>query len=544
MKFFPSCLLTLALFFNSPIVQSQSRIPPEKPKLIVGIVVENMRSEYLHRYWDKFEKHGFKRLISEGTNCRNASFDYLNTQSAPGYASIFTGCSPSVHGIVGNYFYDRKEDEMVDCCFDKKARAVGSKAYSGKLSPRQLLTTTFSDELKLMYMNAPKVISVSSNYQASLLMGGHASDAAYWFDKFGGSWMTSNYYFKKLPAWVDSFNQKRVIDIYLQQDWKTLLPIGSYNESLPDDNKFEHGFSRKQKEFPYNLQEMKEKDEDYSSFMKTPFGNSLTKDFALEAILNEQMGMDDTTDVLLISFAPFTAIEKLFGPKSVEMEDAYLRFDKELAHFLEFIDDRIGKENTLLFLSTDCNGPQNPEFLEANKIPVNSFKASNATVLLKAYLNALYGPGDWVLKYHNQQFYLNNNLIEDASLSIDEVQTKVAQFLQQVSGVANAVTASNLNRIDYTDGIFSKVQNSYYSKRSGDVIINLEPGWVEENEGAINGKTGKTERVPLIWYGWKIKRSTINRPVSMFDLAPTISQFLNIPYPNGCEGKVILELME
>lgn len=544
MKIFPAGMVLAIFLFIFSVSQSQNRIPPEKPRLIVGIVVENMRSEYLYRYWDKFEKRGFKRLIGEGSFCKNATYEYLNTQSAPGYASIVAGCSPSVHGIVGNYFYDRKKDEMVDCCFDKKAKAVGNSAYSGKLSPGQLLTTTFADELKMITLNSSKIISVSGNYQAAILMGGHTANAAYWFDEMAGLWMTSNYYLKELPPWASAFNQKKLTDIYLQEMWATLLPIAAYHESLPDDNNFEKGYGNNQKTFPYDIQKIKEKEKNYSILMKTPYGNSLTKDFALEAILNEKLGMDDTTDVLFISFSPFSKIEKLYHTKSVEIEDAYLRFDKELAHFLDFIDDEIGKEKVLLFLTADCNGPLNPEILKENKLPVNTFKADNATVLLKAYLNAVYGPGDWVLKYHNQQFYLNNQLIEDANFSIEEVQTKVAQFVQQISGVANAVTSSNMNKIDYTEGIFSKIQNSYSSKRSGDVFIHLEPGWVEENENSINGKTGKTETIPLIWYGWKVKRSTINRPVSMFDVAPTISSMLNIPYPNGCEGKVILELVE
>ena len=537
-------IIFFSILLNTTWVQAQSRIPSEKPKLVVGIVVENMRAEYLTRYWDKFGKYGFKRLISEGTHCKHASYDYLNTQSAPGYASIVTGCSPSGHGIVGNYFYDRKKDEMMDCCFDKKSKAVGSKAFSGKMSPRQLLTTSFADELKYINTKGSKVVSISANYQGAILMGGHTADQCFWFDDIDGQWMSSNYYGKNLPEWVENFNDKNLKDIYSEKEWASLLPMIEYTESLPDDNKYEDGFDRNQSVFPYNLAKMKEKSGDYSALMKTPFGNTFTKDFILEAILSEQLGKDDTTDVLMISFAPFSEIEKLFHPKSVEIEDAYLRFDKELAHFLEFIDNEIGKQNTLLFLTADCNGPRNPKLLEAHKMPVNTFKAANASVLLKAYMNALYGPGDWVLKYHNQQFYLNNNLIEDASLSVEEVQTKVAQLLQQMSGVANAVTAYDMNRIDYTEGIFSKVQNSYYSKRSGDVFINLEPGWVEENEQAINGKTGKAEIMPLLWYGWKIKRATINRPVSMFDIAPTISHILNTPYPNGCEGEVILELVE
>ncbi len=537
--------LLIVLFITPAIsfLTAQTRLPSEKPKLIVAIIIEDMRSEYLFRFKDKFEKNGFNRMMNEGAFCKNASYDYLITQSAPGITSITTGCSPSVHGIVSNFWYNRNSEELTDCCFDKEQKAVGTNVLSGNYSPKRILTTGFADELKLMSQNKSKVISVSPNYQSAILLGGHTADAVYWFNDIQGNWISNSYYTKELPSWVNTFNTNNLPDIYLQKEWNTILPIESYTESLPDKNNFETGFYNKST-FPYKLEKLRNKTDDYSLLMKTPFGNSFTKDFLIDVIINNELGKDDTPDVLLVSFSAFAEIEKLFGPKSVELEDSYIRFDKELTHLFNFIDKEIGKQNVVYFVTADCNSAPNKDYLTANKIPVNVFDADKSTVLLKAYMNAVYGAGDWVLKYSNQQIYLNQDLIEDAGLNLPEVQEKTAQILLQMSGVANALTATNLQQFDYTNGIFSKIQNSYYSKRSGDVIINLEPGWIEKNLYQINGKTGKSETVPLLWYGWKIKRSLINRPVSMFDIAPTISNFLNTSNPTGCEGKVILELLE
>ena len=536
-------LLGIIFFALSTTLFSQTRFPSEKPKLVIGIVVENMKSEYLYRFKDKFEKNGFNRLMNEGVFCKNASYNYLITQSAPGVTSIVTGCSPSVHGIVSNFWYNRASEEFVDCCADKNQKAIDKSVYSCSYSPKRVLTTSYSDEMKLMFQNKSKVIAISPNYQSAVLLGNHAANYVYWFDNNAGNWITNSYYTNETQEWVNKFNLNNLPDVYMQKEWNTLLPIDEYTESLADKNNFEIGFYNKTT-FPYKLEKLWSKTNDYSLLMQTPYGNSLTKDFIIEAINNNNLGKDDAPDVLLVSFSAFAEIEKLFGTKSIEIEDAYLRFDKELAHLFNYIDSEIGRQNVVVYLTSDGNGTPNTKYLTSNKIPVNIFDAEKSTVLLKAYMNAVYGPGDWISRYDNQQIYLNQRLIEDAGLSLPEVQEKVAHILLQMSGVANAITATNLQQYDYTDGIFSKIQNSYYSKRSGDVIINLEPGWIEKNRKKLNGKIGKSETVPLLWYGWKIKRKTINRPVSMFDIAPTISNFLNTHYPTGCEGKVILELLE
>lgn len=525
--------------------QTRKKIPPEKPKLIVGIIVDQMRYDYISRYWDKFDTKGFKRLIGEGAFCKNANFDYIFTQTAVGHATISTGALPAVHGIVSNTWYNRLKAQKIYCVADDKATIVGSKTEAvGKMSPRNLISTTTGDELKLASNGNSKVIAISLKDRAAILSAGHAADAAYWFDDQTGNFVTSSYYLDSLPKWVRKFNKEKNADLYLDRDWNTIRPIEEYTESLSDDNKFETGIKGKFT-FPYNLKEMRE-EKKYDLIKNVPFGNSLTKDFTINAIINEELGADDYTDLLIMSLSCTDYIGHNFGPTSIEIEDTYLRLDEEIAHFLSFIDNQIGKENCLVYLTADHGVAHSPKYLESQNIPSGYFNYNYAITLLKTYLNAIYGYGEWVSEYLTQQIYLNRNLIEDSKLSLDEFQKRTAQFFIQFTGVANAMTATNLENSDYSNGIFSKMKNNYNQNRSGDILINLEPSWIEDSYSATNHNSpyAYDTHVPLIWYGWKVNRKTITRRVSITEIAPTISTFLNIPFPNGCLSEPIVEITE
>ncbi len=532
----------------SSFAQNGKKIPSEKPKLIVGIIVSQIRSDYLYRFWDKLDEKGIKKLVNRGTFCKNTSFNYLLSQEGVGHASIVTGTTPANHGIVGKNWYLYLQDKVVGNTEDKNQKSVGGSYESGMQSPKNLMTTTLSDEIRLSNNFKSKVISVSFNPSPAVLSGGHTANAAYWFDEVSGNFVTSSFYMDSLPTWVNNFNSKKLPDIYLEKEWNTLHPISHYSESLPDDNKYETGI-KGNNTFPYNLMELSKstkKKKNYEILAKTPFGNSLTKDFALSAIVNEELGEDQFTDVLYISFTAIENIGNLFGPNSVEVEDAFLRFDKEVAHFLEFIDDNFGKENVLIFLTTDHGVAQVPTYLNDKKIPVGYFNHYGAMSLLNSALNNVYGKGKWIKAYHSQQIYLNRILIEDSRLSLEEFQNFVAQFMLQFSGVSNTITSSTLQTNNFTSGIFQKIQNGYNQKNSGDVIINLMPGWVEKSDGSTNHNSSYAydSRIPLIWYGWKIGRGTISRPIDIIDIAPTISYMLNIPYPNASTGQPIIELVE
>lgn len=543
-----SLLLILSPVWLS--AQSSTRIPPEKPKLIVGIIVEQMRQDYINKYWDKFGDGGFKRLLNEGTYCKNANFNYLFTQTSPGVATIATGTTPSYHGIVAEEWYARLKDKVINSVADDKEKTVGGSYDAGRMSPRQLLTSTIGDEIKLASFNKSKVIGISLQGKAAILSTGLTANAAYWFDDESGNWVTSSFYQSDLPAQVKAFNDKKFQDLYMSRTWETKFPLTDYtNRCLPDDNKYETGIEGR-KTFPYNLAQMglvldNKNKKKYGLLKYTPFGNTYTKDFAISTIVNDSLGKDDNTDVLMVTFSATEFIGQNFGPESIELMDAFIRLDEDLAHFLSFLDQELGKQNVMVFLTSDHGVAQNPEYLADKGIPVGYFSQNSALSLLKSYLNAVYGRGDWIKMYYAQQLYLNRDLIEDSKYNLADVQQKVAQFMLQMTGVANTITATTLQTAYFPDGVFSKIQRSFNQKRSGDVLINLDPGWIEKNGTTTthNSAYSYDTHVPLVWYGWKVKRSTIFEPVDMVDIAPTISYFLNIASPNATVGKPIIGLV-
>jgi len=522
---------------------AQTRIPPERPTLIIGIVIDQMRYEYLNRFWEKFEADGFKRLVNEGTLCKNAHYDYLFTQTAPGYATIATGTTPANHGIISNLWYERLTEKMIYSTFDEDVKPVGTDLEVGKHSVKNLKVSNLADEIALSNFKFSKIVAVSLNAYASVISAGHFAHSAYWFDCVKGYWVSNSLFCDSLPTWVREFNAKKIPELYMQRQWATLLPIEKYVESMSDNLTFEKGFDKKMKTFPYELKNIAKKlEKPYEAMKYTPYGNNLTKDFAVSAIVNEELGKDQYTDFITISFAANQGISEKFGATSVEIEDAFLRLDSDLAHFLKFIDEFVGKQNVLIFLTSDQGAMLDHDFMSAINIPTGKFRQKQTIALLKTYLKALYGHGDWVQAYNEQQIYLNHNLIEDSKISLIEIQNKVAQFIIQFAGVANAITATTLQTTYFSGGVFEKMQNSYNQKRSGDVLINLEPGWISEDGSGHNSAYSYDTHVPLVWYGWKIKRGTIFRQISIRDIAPTISTFLNISNPNAANGNFIIEL--
>lgn len=528
--------------------QGTKKIPSENPKLIVGIVVSQMRYDYIFRFWNKLDDNGIRLLIDRGTFCKNTRFNYLYSQAGIGHASIVTGTTPSGHGIIAKEWYLNLQDKTEYYTEDPNQKAVGGDYDNGHHSPRHLMCTGFGDELRLSNDFRSRVFSVALDPGPAIFSAGHTGNGAYWFDPRTGNFITSTYYTDSLPGWANEFNSKKFTDIYIAQEWNTLLPIDQYTESLPDINKYETGFEGKIS-FPYPLSEISgnnKKKKEYGILANTPYGNLLTKDFAISLIAGEKLGMNETTDVLIVSFTAMENIGNLFGPNSVEVEDALLRLDREIAHFLQFLDATVGKENSLVFLTSDHGVAQVPAYLSDSRIPAGYFNQAGAISLLKSALNNSYGRGDWIKNYHSQQIFLNRTLIEDSKIALRDMQDYIAQFMMQFSGVANSITAHTLQTTNFTSGIFEKIQNSYNQKRSGDVLINLKAGWVEQG----NGTTGHHSsydydtRIPLIWYGWKIGRGTITRPIDITDIAPTLSTFLNITYPNACTGSPIIELIE
>lgn len=542
-------LISLIVLTSASVNAQQNRaIPSEKPKLIVEIVVSQMRFDYISRYWDKFSDGGFKLLVNEGANCKNARYNYLLTQPYPGIATISTGTNPSMHGIISDKWYSRTNGQEVHAVNDEKASTVGGSFFSGKASAKNLVTSTLGDELIL---NNPKskVIGISLDAGSAILLTGHNATGVYWFDQEKGNFVTSNYFAENLPVWLDTFNNKGFSKLYVDREWKALNPISSYEEADTAKVKSvetKKRLSDKLKSFVGGIIGKPQPTNSFSKLTESPFGNLLTKDMAIAAVVGENLGGDEYTDLLCLTFSANRAIGQKYGPHSIEMEDTYLKLDRELSHFLDFLSMNIGKENVLVILTSDQGIASSPDYLEKSKIPGGYFDPKKAMILLGSYLNASYGQGAWITAYHEKQIFLNRRLIEDSNLKLADFQQKVADFMLEFSGVANSTTAHTLQTANFANGIMVKFQNSFNQRRSGDVIINLEPGWVERNGSVSSGNSAYDydTHVPLIWYGWKMKRKSILSPVNMNDVAPTLSTLLGTTWPNGSMGTPIKEIVE
>jgi len=531
-------LIAILIFSFVKLLGQGAYLPPDKPKLVIAIVVEELKYDQLEKLRDKLNENGIKRLINEGTYFKNASYQYMLTQSAPGHATISTGAEPSFHGITSDDWYVPLKNELINCTKDLTVNSVGGSFESGLHSPVNLLVSTFSDELQMSTNRKSKVFGVGLRF-----MAGHAANAAYWFDNTTGTWMSSTYYTTSLPAWVNDFNAMKFSDTYLNSVWTPLKPASYYVDCLPDSNDFEAGFNNVNY-FPYDLKKLRAKN-DYSLLRETPFGNSLTANFAIRLLQNEQLGKHDVTDYLSICFSATDYIGHRFGPSSVEMGDAILRLDEDIKNLLTYVNDSIGKKNVLIYFTAAHGISEIPTVLEKNRIPSGYFKQNQALQLLRSYLNAVYGEGNWVKGYSEKQIFLNRTLIEDARLSLDDVQKKVARFLVQFTGVEAAYPYSAFEANDFGNGNLKRIINNFSPQRSGDVIVILNPGWVDQATDYVTNHNSPYEydsHVPLIWYGWTVNRATVTRQVNMTDIAATLSTLCKVPYPNACTGEPMFEL--
>lgn len=539
-------LILFTVFSSIYSLKSQNHFH-KKPKLVVGIVIEEMRYEMLLRYWDSFGENGFKKIIDQGAFCTQTHHNYLITQNGVGQTSIVTGTYPSYHGIIADDWYDRLGDKMVHCADESKFNLMNGKISMGNFTPDNILTSTIGDEIKLSNNDSSKVLSISLNPVSAVLSGGRLADYAFWFNNHDGGWITGNYYTDSLPDWVKEFNAKGFQDVYIRKSWASMHSLSdNYKKSLPDDNPFEIGFSNYRYTFPYDLPYLRNRSGNYKYLKFTPFGNTYTKDFAISGIIGEDLGKDEFTDFLTVSFSATHYSGELFGPRSVEIEDIILRLDKDLEHFMQFLDDEIGMENVLVYITSDRGVSEVPEYLKYQKQNAGIFDGAKAVTLLNSYLSILYQDGEWVKYYHSRQIYFNQSLIDQTGVDLEEIQEKTAGFMVQFNGVANALPGATILSTNFDSGIKRKIQNSYHQKRSGDVIINLEPGWIEKNGRVTNSGSGYVydTHVPLIWYGWRIKPGRIDKPTEIIDIAPTISWILNITAPNATVGTSIYEIIE
>jgi hypothetical protein len=540
-------IIFTALFAVLPFVAqlqtATSKPVNAKPKLIVGLVIDQMRWDYMYRYKDLYGANGFKRLLSEGMSCENTMIPYTPTYTAPGHTCVYTGSVPAIHGIISNSWFNNKTQKYVYCTDDDTAKTIGSTSIAGKMSPANMWTTTVTDELRLATNFKSKVIGIALKDRGAILPAGHSANAAYWYDGTVGKWITSNHYMNQLPKWVDQFNDKDLPGQYMSKDWTTLLPIAKYDQSSADDKPYE-GTIRGETTvtFPHKLSTIKKEDK-YESFRTTPFAMTYTFDFAKAAIESEELGKNTVPDFLAVSISSTDYIGHAFGPNSIEAEDTYLRLDKDIADFLTYLDTKLGKGNYLFFLTADHAVAHVPDFLKEHKLPGGAVDDNTIRSELNRVVAEKFKVNNAVIAVANYQVYLNDTARQKEAEIKDLI---IATLKKSDSVIADAVDLKQLSTATIPEPLRSRMTNGYAPSRSGDIQFIFKPGYFDGgNKGTTHGLWNPYDsHIPLVFYGWNVKPGKLNREVYMTDIAPTIAAMLQIQMPSGCVGQVITEVIK
>lgn len=533
--------LLLLFLFSTALMAAAQTIA--RPRLVVGIVVDQMRPDYLYRFYSRFGAGGFKRLMNDGFVCENTFVPYVPTYTAPGHTCVYTGSVPSLHGIIGNNWYDKEKKRTVYCTDDDSVQTVGGNSVAGRMSPKNLWATTITDELRLSNNFQSKTIGIALKDRGAILPAGHTANAAYWFDNATGGWITSTFYMPALPQWMVQLNARKLPDAYMAKAWNTVYPIQTYTQSTADATQYEGSLpGEKNAAFSHRTDSLRTNK--YEAFRTTPYGNSFTVDAAEAAIEGEALGSRGVTDFLALSFSSTDYIGHAFGPNSVEIEDTYLRFDKDLSAFFSYLDAKIGKGQYLLFLTADHAVAHVPGFAKDNKIPAGISSTAAIQKALTAAVQKDFGEGAYILSVVNYQVHLNNDLMGANKLDRAAVKRTVIRTLMAQPGVVKAVDLENITGGNLPLQVQTMLVNGYNQKLSGEVQFVYRPQWFDGTEkGTTHGSWNPYDsHIPLLWYGWNIKKGKTNREIYMTDIAATLAAMLHIQMPNASIGKVIGEI--
>ncbi len=542
-RFFTMIFCFFMLFAHFSSAQQVFSPGSEKPKVVIGIIVENMRPDYIQRYWSTFGEGGFKKLYTQGAVCTNVSLTEYFHNYAGGTATLYTGTTPSLHGIVGETWYDRKKSKEVECTADDYYFTVGADTKFGNASPKQLLSTTITDNLKIFTHGKSLIFSAALNRETAVFSAGHSADGAYWFDPESGHMISSSFYVSTFPDWVRDFNEQKYTERYIHQNWVLLQSEELYTESLPDNYPLEKGYFEKWNTFPHSIGKYVKTAENLSPLKSTPYGNELMKNFAIELLDNEPVGEDEYTDFISFAFSSMDDKNNLFGPASLEMQDNYLYLDKYLAELIAHTENKFGKQNVLFFLTANTSASYPVDYLkEKFNLPVNYFYPENALALLTSYLNVSYGEGKYIEHYSDFQVYLNHDLIKKYKLDLNEIREDAAGFINQFEGVQLSIPAHQLETGTSSNGLLSTLYKSYIKSRSGDFLYILKEGWQPTYKYQKVNYTDQSN-IPLVFYGAGIRPQLISEKYNAIDLVPTLSDLLQIPRPDKSQGITITPVL-
>lgn len=538
----------------------------KQPKLILQITVDQLRGDLPTRYYDRLGKGGFKYLWDKGVVYSDAHHPHANTETIVGHATLATGAYPSIHGMVGNLWFDRDAGHTVYNIEDANYRLLTQgadvddsteidptqrAARSEGRSPNAILSTTFSDELKANSGGKSKVFGVSVKDRGAVSLAGHAGKA-FWFSKANGEFVTSTYYYDHYPQWVTNWNQKKLAQQYAGKSWNLLNEQVQYTFGDSDDRPWEADLAGFGRVFPHPYGKG---DSKYFTTLLTisPAGDALTLDFAKTLLQAEQLGKGKHTDYLSISFSSTDYVGHIFGPSSLEAEDNILQLDRKLAELFKFVDKEVGLKNTLIVLSADHGGPDTPGYLKQLNIPsgyVNpdSWDKSAAISRIKKQFNI---KSKLIEKFENPYLYLSTAIIHDKGINKEKLEAEIAKEISTFEGVSQAISSTALKKNSLPDTYINRsVRNNFHPKRSGDIHIVFKPNWF------INGFDGLTVAathgspwnydtyVPIVFAGAGIKAKHVARRVHTVDIAPTLSNFIKIRPPSGSVGQVLTEVTQ
>jgi len=526
--------------------QKNKNTQVERPKLVVGLVIDQMRWDYLYRYYGKYGNDGFKRLLNQGFSLNNVHIPYVPTVTAIGHTSIYTGSVPAIHGIAGNDWTDKETGKNIYCTTDENVKPVGTTNIKvASHSPKNLWSTTVTDELRMATNFKGKVIGISLKDRASIIPAGHTPNGAFWFDDSTGDFVTSTWYMNDLPQWLKNFNALNLPDQLVANGWNTLLPIEQYTESTPDNSPWEGLLgSAKTPTFPYtNLaQDYKNKRD---NIRYTPFGNTLTLKLAEASIEGENLGGDEITDILAVNLASTDYSGHKFGPNSIEVEDVYLRLDIDLAQFFTYLDAKIGKNQYTVFVSADHGGAHSVGFMNEHKINSGLFGVDMEKNLVEK-LKSKFGVDKLINGVDNNQIYFDRKLVAENNLDLEDIKDFAIAELEKDPSVLFAVSTTEVQEATIPEPIKQRIINGINRQRSGDIQLISHDSMLPpySKTGTTHGAWNSYDsHIPLIFMGWGIKHGESNAAYHMTDIAPTVSALLKIQFPSGNVGNPITEVL-
>lgn len=521
-------LTSLILVLTAARLQAQA--PADMPKLVVGITVDQLRTDYLKMMQHAFSEKGFKRLMNSGILYENMVYDFPGTGRAASTACIYTGTFPWYNGIISDNRYNPENRRIESILFDPEK--MGNYT-SETVSPKNLLTSTISDELKIASNGLSDIYAVAPFYEQAIISGGHAANAVFWIDDTNGKWATSTYY-KDIPWYVEQYNIASSLSERIDTiEWNPLKPVGDYKASryFSPDFTFRYIFSKAREARFRQFKESGLINEEVNRLVETFFKYGT-------------LGQRQFPDFLGIGYSAANFRNKSVQEGSLEIQDTYLRLDRDLGALLDMIDRKVGLRNTLIFLTS--TGHFSGEGKEAGlfNVPAGEFYPKRAVALLNMYLMAIYGQNNWVEGYHDRQIYLNRKLIADQSVDLREIQTKAAEFIIQMTGVQDVVTSHQLLHGNWNNRI-DAMRKGYHRKLSGDLLLEIQPGWEIVYEDANSTREYVRNNfipAPLIFFGWDIKPARIHREIRAEQIAPTVTRILRIRSPNAAETNALPEI--